>query len=937
MQALNQQISRWSQIEEMDALRERLVNEFHAHLASNHQDSMRPVVGVSDQLAASIAHFETKDPESEIATTAKQALTEAQRLFHKTHHIHHAVMEQNMLITAQIDRLQKRSAKWSAVLQAETRDAVATAEEIEARQIELTSTQQKLTEALLASERVQRRIEAVARLAEKSSPAIAAAAAASVDDTLLPSPCPPGEIKQQGALCAPTITRVRNSLTALRQAPPDQLDVALNLALRAIDAYIRAGELRYQELAADLAATIDSGSRERARVALIHQNQNTLGRVNRVFLQIDTLLESLQTADPALQEAEQTMGFLTSQLKYRTTGFLRQASEIDDDPQAIEQITTEISNDWSAMLTALKQRQQVSADLDAQMDHLAEAISSTTRSVRRSTTLWVTIFATGVLGVAILLTAVVVGSAWLARKRFIMPLMTVTKTIHNLAEGRLTHPIEQTQRSFGFDKLSDALEKLRRAMIERSELADSNAEQKSIIEQHLQKLEQSTQEMRWLAMHDPLTGLGNRRHADNHIAHLTECGVNRQQDFCLIHLDVDRFKDVNDTLGHEAGDYILKAVAQLLPPLIGPDAHCYRIGGDEFLITLDTERRQDVVTDIAETIVTALSQPILYNGHACRIGASLGIAFGRDADFNAAACLVNADLALYETKKAGRNGYRFFSANMNKASRQRRDLADLLLSAIEAEEFIPYYQPQFYSDGFQLRGVETLCRWRSPERGWISPGEFLGVAEELKVVGKIDEILFRKAAKDLEEIRNQGLHLPKISFNVTADRLLHANLADDLLNTIGAEVKIALELLESMSLDSLSPSVQWSIDTLKERGIEIEIDDFGSCRASVAGLIAVKPDAMKIDRAIIMPLTESQQHRQLVQAMIEIGRALNIEVVGEGVETDEHIEILRALGCDVQQGFGLARPMPFDQLIELLRAPLSFGPQASPPVSRAAS
>ena len=936
METLNHQISRWSHIEEMDALRERLVTNLQEHLGSHHQTGMDTVVGSIDQLADSIARFDAADGDSAITTTAATSLQETRRLFMESHKLHHVVQSQQTRLTNEVNHLQKRSARWSSVLQTETRNAVADATEIEARQFRLNNTQRRLTEALLAAERVQRRLEAVVRLAEKSSNSIAAAATAALDDTDLPTACAPGEVEGPEKLCAPNIARVRTSLGVLRQAEPNQIDQALKQALWALDAYVRTGERRYQELSTELTATINAGRRQRARVTEIHQSEAVLGRINRVFLQVNSLLESLQTANPSLQEAEQTMRVLAWQMRHRTAGFLRQTSAIDDDPAAIERIITAFSENWSTLATALKDLDQASADLDVQMASLAGAISSTTLSVRRSTTLWVTIFASSVLGVALLLAAVVVGSAWLARKRFIAPLMQVTKTIHYLADGRLSQPIALNQRAFGFDRLSEALDKLRRAMIERSELADSNAEQKSIIEQNLRELEQSTQEMQWLAMHDPLTGLGNRRHADQDLTKLTQRGASQEQDFCLIHLDVDRFKDVNDTLGHEAGDFILKSVAEVLPSIAGPEATCYRIGGDEFLIMLKHAPSREAVTEMAENIVREMAHPIVYNGHACRVGASLGIAFGRDAGFDAGASLLNADLALYETKRAGRNGHRFFNASMNEASRQRRDLADLLMAAIEAEEFIPYYQPQFYSDGFQLRGVETLCRWHNADRGWISPGEFLGVAEELKLVGKIDEILFRKAAKDLEEIRRLGLRLPKISFNVTADRLLHANLADELVATLGTEVKIALELLESMSLDSLSPSVQWSIDALKERGINIEIDDFGSCRASVAGLIAVKPDAMKIDRSIIMPLTKSEQHRQLVQAMIEIGRALNIEVVGEGVETDEHIEILSTLGCDVLQGFGLARPMPFEQLVSLLRTPMTAPAPALSAGSRAA-
>ena len=188
------------------------------------------------------------------------------------------------------------------------------------------------------------------------------------------------------------------------------------------------------------------------------------------------------------------------------------------------------------------------------------------------------------------------------------------------------------------------------------------------------------------------------------------------------------------------------------------------------------------------------------------------------------------------------------------------------------------------------------------------------MANELDAVGKIDEILFEKVALDLQKLSESGLSLPKVSFNITADRLLKSNLAQELSGRMQGYTNIALELLESMSFDNPTESVAWALAELREHDIDVEIDDFGSDRASLAGLMAIGPQAKKIDQAIVIPITHSLRHRDLVKKIIDIGAALNIEVVAEGVETEEHAEMLKSMGCDVLQGFGLAEPMPFADL-----------------------
>jgi diguanylate cyclase (GGDEF)-like protein len=480
----------------------------------------------------------------------------------------------------------------------------------------------------------------------------------------------------------------------------------------------------------------------------------------------------------------------------------------------------------------------------------------------------------------------------------------------------------------GLGTLEDALERLRQANLERETLTQQTIEQRREIEQNLEDLAEKTREMAHLARHDPLTGLANRRDADDFLGSLGATPDGCTQDFTLLHVDIDRFKEINDTLGHDAGDAVLTHVSGVLQKLSEASDRAFRISGDEFLIVRSPRGSQAADHDLADAIIAELNQPVDYKGHACRVGASIGIAHGADVDFSGREALVNADIALYEAKSSGRNQFVEFSRTLQEQTVSRKTLSDRLIIAMENDEFVPYYQPQFYSDSLALHGLETLCRWHHPELGVLSPAHFMEQAEASTLVGKIDQLLLDKAARDLAHLKTLGHAIPNISFNATADRLMQADFASSLMGKFDDETKVSIELLESMSLDNLSEAVRWAIDMLKEHGIKIEIDDFGSSRASIAGLIAVGPDAMKIDGTIVAPITESEQHLHLVRAIIDIGHALGIQVIAERVETDAHIQILRDNGCEILQGYALAKPMNVTQLAEFLenranQAPLS--------------
>ena len=247
-------------------------------------------------------------------------------------------------------------------------------------------------------------------------------------------------------------------------------------------------------------------------------------------------------------------------------------------------------------------------------------------------------------------------------------------------------------------------------------------------------------------------------------------------------------------------------------------------------------------------------------------------------------------------------------------------VADQILQGLDRGEFEPWFQPQFDARTLDVVGCEALARWRHPTEGILAPDRFMAVAEELNVVASIDRLVLEQALKWQAKWQADGLHMPRLSVNVSSRRLRDEQLVQSLRELAIAPGTVAFELVETIFLDEGDDDVLWQVDQLKELGIDIEIDDFGTGYASIVSLLKLKPSRLKIDRQLVMPVVEGPAQRHLVESVIEIGKSLDIGVVGEGVETMEHARILRDLGCDVLQGYAFARPMAAEQVADFLRA-----------------
>lgn len=425
-------------------------------------------------------------------------------------------------------------------------------------------------------------------------------------------------------------------------------------------------------------------------------------------------------------------------------------------------------------------------------------------------------------------------------------------------------------------------------------------------------------EMEHLSNHDALTDLPNRRMLASYRKQVRQRRIDGQLRSAVLHIDLDRFKQINDKFGHAAGDAVLCHVADILRRASTPNSIIARVGGDEFVIFIDHAPHDALLGYWARSLVQEARRPFMFEGNQCRFGFSIGIAVDDGTTHDDTALFENADLALYRAKEEGRGQLRFYSPDLKTAAITRRQCADDILAGIDQGQFQCVYQPQYACKTLEIIGAEALVRWDHPTRGRLAPDAFMEVAEDLDIVAKIDQAVFEIALEDSRKWRSAGRYIPQISVNVSAKRLLDPMLPMRIAHLANEEQRFAFELLESVFLDDAEETLQINLEAMRGFGVAIEVDDFGTGHASMLGLLNLRPSRLKIDRQLIIPLLDNKQQRQLVASIIEIGHVLGIAVVAEGVETQDHIDILSALECDYLQGYGLARPMDAQALEPLL-------------------
>ncbi len=440
--------------------------------------------------------------------------------------------------------------------------------------------------------------------------------------------------------------------------------------------------------------------------------------------------------------------------------------------------------------------------------------------------------------------------------------------------------------------------------------------QKAIAEARAVALEQSRARIEYAADHDYLTGLPNRRYLDRRLGELRRDAA--IETLAVLHIDIDGFKEINDKWGHAAGDATLQSVAARISAAITAGDIVARVSGDEFVAVLvnvgGAERLEGIVNDI----LSRLRREVRFGNEMLRIGASIGVALSLTG--NAANLLAESDVALFQAKKLGRNRAEFFTPELQADLHAERRLADELRLAPVLRQIEPFYQIQVDARSRRIVGLEALARWQHPEKGLLNPAAFLKVADEYGLTAEIDAAVLKRALADRATWVSRGLVPPRIAVNISGRRLADPDLIEGLEALKIPRHAIAFELVETIFLDEPDDRVLANIDAIKKMGIDIEIDDFGSGHASLIGLVKLKPKRLKIDRQLVTELTVSDEQRRLVSSIVDIARALNVEVIAEGVETEEHARILAEVGCDELQGFAIGYPSPEGEIAALLKS-----------------
>ena len=430
----------------------------------------------------------------------------------------------------------------------------------------------------------------------------------------------------------------------------------------------------------------------------------------------------------------------------------------------------------------------------------------------------------------------------------------------------------------------------------------------------ISKRKAAEEQIRYRANYDVLTDLPNRAMFYERLEHALKQARRKDTSVGVLLIDLDRFKNVNDTLGHQLGDLLLQQTARRLEDCVRDSDTAARPGGDEFMIMLPDIAEAEDAAKVAEKIVSQLSERYVLEGQEAFIGASIGIAiFPDDAD-DLSTMLKNADLAMYQAKEAGRNTYRFFTPAMTRKVMERRDLDRDLRRAVTGNEFDVYYQPVVDGATGRVVSAEALVRWNHPVDGLTLPDRFIPVAEETGLIAPIGEWVLRSACHQVHSWREAGLKID-ISVNLSS-RQIKRGLSSDTLAAILKETGIpapslTLEITESLLLEETEQTISW-LHAVKDLGVHLSVDDFGTGYSSLSYLKRFPVDVVKIDRSFIRDVTTDPSDASLVEAIIAIGRSLNLKVVAEGVETAEQLRFARDRGCDLVQGHYFSEPIPPD-------------------------
>ena len=434
-------------------------------------------------------------------------------------------------------------------------------------------------------------------------------------------------------------------------------------------------------------------------------------------------------------------------------------------------------------------------------------------------------------------------------------------------------------------------------------------------------LQKVNAELKHMVLHDPLTNLPNRLLLEDRIGQAIEACRRAASRCAVLFVDLDRFKSVNDSLGHFYGDELLRSVADRLRSAMRSEDTVSRLGGDEFVVLLRDLAHAEHADLVAQKVLDVVGAPVQIHGRELCVTPSVGVALFPDHGASAQALISAADAAMYHVKKAGRNAFRRFSAELSTFFPDRLMLETDLRKALDRHELELYYQPKFDVGSGALRGMEALVRWNHPARGVVGPAEFIPLAEETGLINRLGQWVLREACRQNRAWQLEGLPPLRVAVNISGVQLRHGDVADNVavaLRDAGLEPRyLEIEITESVVMQNAS-SAMLMLDRLSQMGVHLAVDDFGTGYSSLSYLKRFPLNTLKIDRSFISDLSEDRDDALIVQAIIALAHSLQLEVVAEGVEHPAQLAMLKAFGSDQYQGYLRSHPLPAAQFRRLL-------------------
>ncbi|MEG3639241.1 EAL domain-containing protein [Magnetococcus sp. PR-3] len=432
------------------------------------------------------------------------------------------------------------------------------------------------------------------------------------------------------------------------------------------------------------------------------------------------------------------------------------------------------------------------------------------------------------------------------------------------------------------------------------------------------------EKLQQLAFFDPLTNLPNRTLFRDRLTHEIDQAARRKDQFAVLFIDLDRFKHVNDSLGHDVGDELLIQVSKRIEACLRRSDTVARLGGDEFTVILSTESNPHIYAQIAEKIISELRQPFHIRDRQLYIGASIGIVSYPAEGLTYEQLTKNADTAMYRAKAAGGSSYRFFSSEMDEENMSRLSLEEELHMAMERDELALHYQPKVDLVSNSVVGVEALIRWYHPSKGTVSPVQFIPLAEENGLIIPIGQWVLETACQQARTWLDQGIDSVRVAVNLSGRQFQNPNLLDEIQVTLDRfnlpRGSIELEITESVAMDDVEKTVA-IVERMRAMGLHISVDDFGTGYSSLSYLKKLPLDCLKVDQSFVRDLMSDSDDAAIVDSIISLARSMNLSVVAEGVETLDQLSFLKEKDCDEVQGYFFSKPLPAEAMTQLILNP----------------